>query len=302
MLLKTSDLRLDHFVGYINRAAIPTTYTKADGTILKGGEIFNPIEQGGMGVGFWKEEWIEDIYHKKNPKGENVIELFLRVAKEVGKKPEDTFVLEDFGPLAQTDVYKEYYKTYGQKFISQRVPIAMGISGSGVKFDKLNSPFKMREKNVALLTGNHDLPSMRQFIDELTDVTNPNLSKAQKKTQKIFAEFCKKELKLSSEEMKNKDLIFEKVLEWHYKQDVKQVQTTLADALGIYYRHNIPGRWNGMDDKFLMKPNADALLPYWSKVFPKDFLSRENRSGINPGYKKEADKFVEMMSKLYPSE
>lgn len=300
-LLKTSDLRLDHFVGYINRAAIPTSYVKADGVVLHGNDIFKPVEQGGMGIGFWKSEWVEDIYHKKNPKGENVIEVFLRVAKEVGKKPEDTYVLEDFGPLAQTDVYKEYFKTHGEKFISQRVPIAMGISGSGLKVDKLNSPFNIKEKNIALLTGNHDLPTLRQFVDELTDFDNPKLSKAQKKTQKLFQNFLKKEFKMTSEEMKNRDLVFEKVMEWHYKQDVKQVQTTISDALGIYYRPNIPGYWNGMEDKFLMKTTQEALLPFWSRVFPKDFLNRENHSGINAGYKKEADKFVELMNKLYPN-
>ncbi len=299
-LLKTSDLRLDHFVGYINRAAIPTSYTKADGTILHGKDIFKPVEQGGMGIGFWEPEWIEDIYHKKNKNGENVIDVFLRTAQEVGKNPKDTYILEDFGPLAQTDTYKEYFKNYGDNFISQRVPIAMGISGSGVKTDKLNSPFNLKDKNIALLTGNHDLPTLRQFVDELTDTNNPKLTKAQKKTQKLFHEFCKKELKLSEQEMKNKELVFDKVMEWHYKQDVKQVQTTLSDALGIYYRPNIPGFWNGHQDKFLQKPTPEGLLPFWSKVFPKDFLNRTDKNGINPGYKEEADKFTAMMQKLYP--
>ena len=54
-----------------------------------------------------------------------------------------------------------------------------------------------------------------------------------------------------------------------------------------------------MMDKFLMKTTPEALLPYWSRVFPKDFLTRDNQSGINPGYKSLADKFVQMMRDLY---
>ncbi|MCM1010578.1 MAG: 4-alpha-glucanotransferase [Fusobacterium sp.] len=302
-MLKTSDLRLDHFVGYINRAAIPTSFTKADGTILHGDDIFKPTSQGGMGVGFWKPEWVEDIYHKKSPKGENIIELFIRSAKEVGKKPEDTFVLEDFGPLAQTELYKEYSKKYGEQFISQRVPVAMGISGSGVKWDALNSPFNIKpNSNVAILTGNHDLPPLKQFIDELMDVTTRDLTPAQRNAQTIFREFCRKELEIDPKDINNKELVYDKVMEWHYKTGVKQVQTTLSDALGIYYRPNIPGFWNGHHDRYLMKTTPEALLPFWSRVFPKDFLSRDNMDGINPGYKKAADKFVEMMQKLSSNE
>ncbi len=294
-MLKTSDLRLDHFVGYINRAAIPTTFTKADGKILRGDDIFKPTSQGGMGVGFWQPEWVEDIYHKKSPKGENIIELFIRTAKEVGKKPEDTYILEDFGPLAQTELYKEYSKKYGDKFISQRVPIAMGISGSGVKWDALNSPFNIKAgDNIAILTGNHDLPPLKQFIDELMDFRNMELSPSQRKTQQLFREFCLTKLKIDPKDINNKELVYDKVMEWHYKTGVKQVQTTLSDALGIYYRPNIPGFWNGHSDRYLMKTTPEALLPFWSRVFPKDFLNRDDMGGINPGYKKAADKFHEI--------
>lgn len=301
-MLKNSDLRLDHFVGYINRAAIPTTFTKADGTVLRGDEIFKPTTEGGMGAGFFQNDWIEDVYKKKSPKGENVFELFIRVAKELGKKPEDCYILEDFGPLAQTPAYKEFRTTYGKDFMSQRVPIAMGISGSGLKWDKLNSPFEMKDKNVAILTGNHDLPPLKQFIDELMDVTNPDLSMPQKTAQKIFREFCLTKLDIKPEDINNKDVVFDKVMEWHYKTGVKQVQTTISDALGIYYRPNIPGYWNGHHDKYLMKTTPEALLPFWSRVFPKDFLNRDDMGGINPGYKKAADKFTQLMQKLTSNE
>ena len=56
-----------------------------------------------------------------------------------------------------------------------------------------------------------------------------------------------------------------------------------------------------MKDKYLMKTTAEALLPYWSRVFPKGFLERTDKSGINPGYKDLADNYIDMMNKLYDS-
>lgn len=284
-LLRNADLRLDHFVGYVNRAAIPVEYTKADGTVLKGNDIFKPVKDGGMGEGFFDNSWIEDVYNKKNPKGENVFEVFIRVAKELGLKPEETYVLEDFGPLAKTKAYKDFRKKFGKNFISQHVPVGMDIC------DPKNK--KHLNKNVAILTGNHDMPPLREFVDKLMD------GSLNKRAKKKFETFCKKELNLTEEEMNSKDAVYENLLKWHYTNDVKQVQTTLQDALGIYFRPNIPGFWNGMMDKFLMKTTPEALLPYWSRVFPKDFLTRDNQSGINPGYKSLADKFVQMMRDLY---
>ena len=293
-LLKTADLRLDHFVGYVNRAAIPTEYKKADGTVLKGMDIFKPQEEGGMGAGFFDPSWIENIYDKRSPKGENIFELFVRVAKELGRNPEDTYVLEDFGPLGKTKAYKDFYKKYGKNFTSQQIPIGMNIC------DPKNK--KKMKSNVAILTGNHDMPPLREYVDKLMDTNSKKLSRRDKKIQEQFKRFCAEELKLTPEEMNDKDAVFENLMKWHYTQDVKQVQTTLQDALGIYFRPNIPGFWNGMRDKFLMKTTPEALLPYWSRVFPKDFLSRDNQGGINPGYKIFADKFVQMMKDLFPKE
>ena len=299
-LLKNADLRLDHFVGYINRAAIPTSYTKPDGTVLKGAEnIFKPVEEGGMGIGFFAPEWVEDVYTKKNKNNENMFDLFCRVARELGKKPEDVYILENFGPLAKTKAYKQFDKKYGKNFISQRVPIGMGIKDSGTKKDKLNSPFGMNDPHIAILTGNHDLPSLKETLDSLMNVQNKKQTRAEKKSSKIFDRFCKEELKLTEDERKNTDDVYLNTMKWFYTRGVKQVQTTLQDALGIYWRPNIPGFWNGMQDKFLQKPTKEALLPYWSKVFPKDFLSRDNVSGINPGYKSFADRYTKMMEDLY---
>lgn len=301
-LLETSDLRLDHFVGYVNRASIPTVYKKEDGTILKGMDIFKPKEQGGMGVGFFKKEWIENIDQKKSPKGENVFDLFVRIARELGKNPEDTYILESFGPLAKTPAYKKFEEQYGKDFVSQRVPIAMGIAEADKKLQKMNSIQNYSTMQpLACLTGNHDMPSLKQYIDKLTG-HGINGEKVSKKVQERFKDFCRKELKLTKKEMENPDKIFENAMKWHYTKNVKQVQTTLQDALGIYYRPNIPGYWNGMYDKYLMKPTPEGLLSFWSTVFPKDFLERDNVHGINPGYKNAADKFVQMMNKLFPEE
>lgn len=301
-LLKTADLRLDHFVGYVNRAAIPTEYKKADGTILRGDEIFKPKEQGGMGSNFFKADWIENIDNKRSPKGENAFELFIRVAEELGKKPEDTYILESFGPLTKTKAYKNFDKKYGTDFITQKVPIAMGIGETDKKLQQINViQDSSRQENVAYLTGNHDMPSLRQNIDYFLGY-GLNNEKTDKKTKERFLKFCKVELNLSDEEIKDPKVVFDNAMKWHYTQNVKQVQTTLQDALGIYWRPNIPGHWNGMYDKYLQKPTSEGLLPYWSYVFPKDFLDRENPSGINPGYKNFAESFIKMMEELYNSE
>ncbi len=299
-LLEVADLRLDHFVGYVNRATIPTVYEKADGTILKGDDIFKPVEQGGMGVGFFDKSWIENIDKKRSPKGENAFDLFVRVARDLGRVPADTYVLESFGPLAKTKAYKNFEKGYGKDFITQRVPIAMGIADSDKKLQKLNSAENSDGMlNLAYLTGNHDMPSLRQYIDKFMG-QGINGEKVNKRARERFEKFCASELNLNSEEMKDSKTVFDNAMKWHYTKNVKQVQTTIQDALGLYWRPNIPGFWNGMEDKYLLKPTPEALLPFWSHVFPKDFLERENVSGINPGYKSLANKFVELMQKLYP--
>lgn len=298
-LLKVADLRLDHFVGYVNRAEIPTVYKKPDGTILYGNDIFKPIDQGGMGIDFFEQSWIENIDNKRSPKRESAFELFLRVAKECGKTPEDTYILESFGPLAKTKAYKNFDLKYGKDFITQRVPIAMGIGERDKNVRKLNSAIDNdNTQNLAYLTGNHDLPSLRQYVDSFMGKSLNN-EKIDKGAKDRFKKFCIDELHLTEDELKDPQKVFDNTLKWHYTKNVKQVQTTIQDALGIYWRPNIPGFWNGMVDKYLQKPTPEALLSYWSSVFPKDFLERDNVSGINPGYKSLADKFVNLMKELY---
>ncbi len=301
LLLKNADLRLDHFVGYINRAEIPTSYTKPDGTVLIGTEnIFKPVEKGGMGVDFFDPKWIKDVSNKRNKNNENLFDVFCRIAYELGKKPEDTYILENFGPLSKTEAYKKFDRKYGKNFISQRVPIAIGVKNAGIKADKLNSPFGLNDPNVAILTGNHDLPSLKETIDDLMNIENKRQTKSEKKSSEVFDRFCREELNLTAEEKNNIDDVYLNTMKWFYTRGVKQVQTTLQDALGIYWRPNIPGYWNGMEDKFMQKATPEALLPFWCKVFPKDFLSRDNVSGINPGYKDFADRYTHMMNDLYP--
>ncbi|MCQ2754631.1 MAG: 4-alpha-glucanotransferase [bacterium] len=279
-LLKISDLRLDHFVGYVNRAEIPVEYKKPDGTILKGQEIFKSREKGGMGKDFFLPEWISDISNKRNSNGESMFDLFIRIAKECGKEPENAYILESFGDLSKTDAYKRIEKQYGMYFTSQVV-------------QDFNLRYKAdNKKNVAVLTGNHDLPPLREKMDDL-------IGKGDKKSlieKSKFYIFCKKELNLTKEEMKNPNEIYKNLLKWFYIKNDGEVQTTLQDALGIYWRPNIPGSWNGMYDKYLQKTTKEALLPYWSKVFPPNFLINDNKSGVLPGYKENADKFVELMN------
>lgn len=301
-LLKEGDLRLDHFVGYINRAEIPTKYETPDGRILKDSEIFAPKENGGMGKDFFKPDWIVRIDKKTNSRGENMFELFKRVAKEQGLNPSDCYILEDFGPLAETDAYKEFKKDFAEDFVSQRIPIAMGIGENINKAqDKTNisNPKNLAgQKNIALLTGNHDLPPLREYVDLLLDNKPKNFNGDN--SPMLFRKFCKEELHLTDEDLKNRDVVMRELMKWHYtRENVKQVQTTLQDALGLYFRPNIPGFWNGMEDKYKMKTTAEALLPFWSRVFPKDFLSRTDKTGINPGYKDLADDYIKMMDDLF---
>ncbi len=296
-MLKEGDLRLDNFVSYINRAEIPTEYTTKTGKVLKGDEIFKEL-----GENFFEPSWISRVDKKRNSKGENMFEVFLRVAREEGKVPEDCYILEDFGPLAETEAYKEFNLKYGNGFISQRLPIPMGIGS------KLNSPQLInaslpeiikKQHNIALVTGNHDLPPLMEQIDSLLDAKPITFKDGSLNSPALFRKFCKEELKLGDEELKDRQNIAREIMKWHYSQNVKQVQTTLQDALGIYFRPNIPGFWNGMADKYLMKSSKEALQGYWNFVFPKGFLERTNKSGINPGYKDRLDAFVKMMSDLF---
>ena len=243
-----------------------------------------------------------ELIKKTNSRGENMFELFVRVAKEAGKNPEDCYILEDFGPLGETEAYKEFKEKYGKNFISQRMPLAKGI-GCDIKrmhdMDNQSNPYNLsNQSNTAILTGNHDQPSLRTYVDKLLDSPGKKF-KDGKNSPALFREFCKKELKLTNEEMKDHAIVAKELMKWHYTQNVRQVQTTLQDALGIYFRPNIPGSWNGMNDKWLKKPTIESLLHYWSSVFPKGFLHRINESGINSGYKKPADEFIKTMDELY---
>ncbi len=98
-MLEVTDVRLDHFAAYANRANIPTKFIDKTGRVLEGNDIFKK-EPFGMGVGFFDESWIENIAEKKNPKnGENVFEMFMRLAKENGKDPKDAYMIESLGQL-----------------------------------------------------------------------------------------------------------------------------------------------------------------------------------------------------------
>ena len=301
-LLSEGDLRLDHFVGYINRAEIPTEYKKEDGTILKGEDIFKPKEKGGMGADFFDPKWIVNLQEKRNKKGENMFDLLCRVAKEQGLKPEDCYTIESLGPLSETKAYKEFDKKHGENFVTQRIPIAAGIGKSINKAQPNNSsnPKNLNQYNVTLLTGNHDYASLREYVDLLL-TEKPKTYKDGDNSPKLFREFCKKELKLNNKQMEDKENVAKKTLIWHYQQPVKRVDTTISDALGIYFRPNYPGHWLGEEDVYLKKPEPHALVRPWSNVFEKGFLNKPktNPPGLKPGYKEKADEYIKTMQDLF---
>ncbi len=303
-MLREGDLRLDHFVGYINRAEIPQEIITPDGRVLKGKQIFLSVEKGGLGEDFFEPSWIIRVDQKKNKNDENMFDLFKRVAQEEGLNPESCYVLEDFGPLGETKAYKEFRSKLAKNFISQCVPIGIGIGEDidKIHVDNSSNPRKVSNKhNIALLTGNHDLPPIRQYIDLLLD-NKPIIFKNGKNSPAIFKDFCKEQLKLTDEDLKDRNLVAREFMKWCYTRNVKQVQTTLQDALGLYFRPNIPGFSNGMEDKYLMKTSPEALLPFWSRVFPKNFLNRTDKSGINPGYKDLAEDYINLMNELFSNE
>ena len=101
--------------------------------------------------------------------------------------------------------------------------------------------------------------------------------------------------------MKDSELVLHETLKWYYSQPVKQVSTTISDALGIYQRFNRPGHWLGSEDLYLRKTDAVSQFRPWSYVFDKGFLDNKKHFGPNcyTGYKEKADSYIEMMQYMY---
>lgn len=306
-LLKEGCIRLDHFGGLVNRGAIPTTWEE-DGKVLRGAAMFKPKEEGGFGSGLWKEEWLEDVSNKANSKGENLIDLYLRVAEEEGLIPEDTFIAEDLGSVCATETFTEFMEKYGHKLAGLRLPISYGIDLviDGVKdinhpYNDSN-PYKIKGgvENVALLSGSHDPPALMEVIEILLTSEPKIFGDGMVNSPFHFRAFCKNELQLTDEQLQDYLLVSREILKWLYSKPARHVQTTISDALGIYFRPNIPGGWNGSHEKWEMKNTVNGLFSYWGRQFPKGFLSRDDKSGINPGYKERSEQYIALINELFP--
>lgn len=77
------------------------------------------------------------------------------------------------------------------------------------------------QKNIALLTGNHDLPHLREYIDMLLDNNPDNLNGDN--SPMMFIKFCKEELNLTNDELKDRDKVLEELMKWHYTRDAKMM-------------------------------------------------------------------------------
>lgn len=306
-LLKEGCVRLDHFGGLINRGAIPTRVEK-DGRLLIGDDIFKPIDQGGLGEGYWEKEWLEDVSKKTGPKGETLIDMYLRIAAEEGLTPEDTFIVEDLGSVCATETFEAFMKEYGSKLSGLRLPITYGIdmvlNGAKEINHKFNdsNPYNIKGgiENVALLSGSHDPPALMEVIETLMSSKEIYYDGGAVNSPVHFKNFCWHELGMTSDQIHDFHKVCLECLRWIYKKPARHAQTTISDALGIYFRPNIPGGFNGARDKWEMKPSIEGLFNYWGKQFPKGFLKREDQGGYNPGYKTRAKQYVALMQELYP--
>lgn len=170
-------------------------------------EITKKREEGGKYglISFWKDEWLEDVYSKRNKlTGENnLIDTYLRIAAEKGLNLKNTFVLEDLGGVGTTKLFQETFlpakyspKTDGLKlttvaqgcineakgtsyqelFSFFRTPITYGIGDPhdgnihnpyGFARDKNDKGFY--PKTTTVVTCNHDMETFLQTIKRLLE-------------------------------------------------------------------------------------------------------------------------------------
>jgi len=337
-ILEEGCVRLDHFGGLINRGAIPAFVKDKNGTehpIKNAIEQHIELETGYTGIDgkektyadkdIWRPEWLEDVSEKKNDRGENLLDMYMRVATESELEPENTFIVEDLGGVCETPTFKQTMEKYGDKLSGLRLPTAYGIE-STIGSERLleNNPHSPWGKDVehpdgfAVLSGSHDPPTLMETVEiaisnakrdeggniispeKLEEINNPKLKDSSYLMLKLAQEagMEMKDLKQSNDATYYKTS--RNLLEWMYKKPAKHMQTTISDALGIYFRPNVPDSWNGNNDRFLMKQTRDGQFNFWSNRFAKGFLDRDDKSGINAGYKERAQNFVNMMQKLFP--
>ncbi|OGI00268.1 MAG: hypothetical protein A2Y25_01405 [Candidatus Melainabacteria bacterium GWF2_37_15] len=353
-ILEEGCVRLDHFGGLINRGAIPAIITGKDGNeypiqeaINKHIELPKPYTSLIDGTvkthadkDIWYPEWLEDVSNKKNSKGETLLDMYIRVAEESGLKAENAFIVEDLGGVCETDAFKKTMEKYGDKLSGLRLPVAYGIettigrerSMAGNPHDPWGNEVKNPE-TIAMLSGSHDPPTTMHTIevtlsnakrDEAANVIGNRQLQAKKDMNLRDSSYQMIRLarragaKLSDMKENTEETYYKtskKLLEWMYKKPAKHMQTTISDALGIYFRPNIPGFWKETPkDKLIeeagvinmdkvtsqqekdtinwnMKPNTETF-GFWSSRFPKGFLNNE--------YKERADNFIKMMQDLFP--
>ena len=287
-MLAVSDVRLDHFAAYANRAKIPTKYKTNDGRVLEGNDIFKE-KPFGMGVGFFEQTWIEDIASKKNPKnGENIFDLFIRLAKQNDKDVKDAYMIESLGKLTKEPAYIEKFeKKYGDYFTHQRAVFPKNLNDPSIEQELGSSP-----RDFVVLTSNHDKPSLRDSIKALLiEEGNNNGGK--------FTDFCKKELKLDEKSLLDIDSVQLDLMKWFYTKFKKHhIHTTLMDALSLEGRFNIPGTTNASEERYLMSPTPEGLVALWTQVMPKEFLDKIDKNGNHAGYKDRAEKFIKLQKDL----
>lgn len=309
-MLKEGRVRIDHFGGFVNRGAIPAVITE-NGKTYNISDAIKPIEEGGLGTSYWRDEWLEDVSKKTNELGENLIDLYIRLAKENGLNPAQTFIVEDLGGVCCTQTFSEFMTQYKDKLAGLRLPYTYGIDTNLGKNDKdigsavnVHNPYLFLNdkhvENIALVSQSHDSESLMGVVEKLLK-NKPEAWDGKANSPFHFRCFAKNQLKFVDSELNevSENSIYNvtrKCLEWLYSRPARHVHTTISDALGLYFRPNIPGKWNGERSKFLMNPDEQQV---WNTRFSKGFLERDCESGINAGYKNKVDNFINFMQNLF---
>lgn len=290
-LLSYSDVRLDHFAAYVNRAEIPAKWKNKDGVMLEGLEIFEESPKG-MGTGFFKKRWIKNVGKITDPreayKGQTVFDMLIRLAGKRGSQ--NAYMIESLGKLTETKAYRELFdEKYGQHFTHQRTPMSKGIENVEVFDEILNKP----ELSFAVSTGNHDKSTLRTVLLGY-------LKTEDNKKKSAFESFCKNLVGIAVDAATNlTDLTFA-VMEWFYKTfGDNHIHTTIMDILALEGRYNIPGSTLTSINRYFRKENMESTLPFWSSVMDHGFLIRKDKCGVDSGYAKEKDRYIEMQERLH---
>lgn len=266
-------------------------------------EIKSPLKEGGLGLDcYWQDDWLEDVSKYTNPKtGENLIDLYLRVAKEKGHNPEDAFLIEDAGGVGITKNFFEFMETHS-KVVNKpfkeilaafRLPIADGLGDGlydGFRWiddpnntanpwnfgpDSEKDPDGEYTKRCALVSSTHDKPSLMETVYRMLHIPPQNYYGQRWNVSAVFREFCKTCLKIGFEPERNlfwaglpdEEIAFQvtkEILNWMYKKPAKFVIVSISEVLGIFYRVNIPGTQNRVGKNY-SKPQGFYMFPPYTE-------------------------------------